>query len=374
MAGMHLTVENFSVLRLARTPGVGVATVRRAVAKCGSARAAIEAWDDFTQGKRPLVEAREIEKELETLAAHGGVMVAWGSADYPPALQALPDAPLVLSVLGDTRVLHARQVAMVGNRSASAAALAWTQTCASELARSVVICSGLARGVDTAAHQGALTTGRTVAVVAGGVDHVYPPENGALRERIIGTGCVISEQPFGSAPTAQLFPRRNRIIAGLSIGVVVSEASKHSGSLITAQHALDYGREVWAVPGNPGDPRAGGPNHLLKQGAILVEGAADILDGLPEAPAPYLPPAKPAPQPTLFAPLAPVDTHEEAEGEDEALSPRQKIWALLGTVPVRFEDILPRVEMNEAELNVLMTELELDGLAARDALGGWRRA
>jgi DNA processing protein len=323
----------------------------------------------------------DVVRECEALSAAGGWMLLWGEPNYPEFLRDLPDAPIVISGLGDVQVLSTRMLGIVGNRSASLAGLETTRTLATQLAQKhITVVSGLARGVDTAAHTGALQGGGpTVAVIAGGINHVYPPENAKLREDIIANGCVLSEQPWGSAPTASLFPRRNRIIAGLGVGVLVSEATRHSGSLITAEYALNYGRDVWAIPGAPADPRSGGPNWLLKQGATLVEGVEDILSSLPATPAPYLPKvARSSPaQPTLFeAPASPEEVAEssgDSPALEEALSTRQKVFALLSGTPIAFDSLIRQIGLPEADLSALLVELELDGHATREPDGRWRR-
>jgi DNA processing protein len=366
-----MTPALFAQFRLARTSGVGPVTYRKAVGKYGSAEAALEAFAQWGRKGEAVASVALVEKELSALEKIGGTVLLWGQPDYPAALGELPDPPLVLSVLGDVSLLHKRQVAIVGNRNASAAGLTWTKGLATALARAgVCVTSGLARGIDTSAHQGALQAGGgTVAVVAGGVDHLYPPENKALREEIIARGAVVSEQPFGMVPTAQLFPRRNRVIAGLSIGVAVCEAMKSSGSLITAQCALDYGREVWAVPGAPSDPRAGGPNWLLKNGATLVEGAADILQSLPNAPAPYVPRLV---QPSLLAEVEAVIEEDEGDGTQPA-SPRAHLYALLGSAPITGDELVRLSGLNESDMTLMLAELELEGHAAREPDGRWRR-
>lgn len=263
---MKFSPENIAKLRLIRTAGLGAVSVRRLLRRYASATAALAAAAVWQKPDLQVATAEDVERELAALEKLGGWMVLWGEPDYPAALSDLPDAPIILSGLGHRALLNQRQVALVGNRAASAAGLAWSRSTAQTLAAAgVVLTSGLARGVDTVVHEGALAGAPhglpcTVAVVAGGVDHIYPRENARLRLQIIAQGCVISEQPLGMQPIANLFPQRNRIIAGLSVGVVVSEATRHSGSLITAEYALNYGREVWAVPGSPGEARSGGPN------------------------------------------------------------------------------------------------------------------
>lgn len=298
-----------------------------------------------------------------------------GDKNFPAQLAELPDTPIVLSVLGEASALAQRQVAIVGNRSASASGLTWSKQLASDLARhGIVLTSGLARGIDTAVHEGAINGGGlTVAVVAGGVDNIYPPENAKLRDAIIANGCVVSEQPWGMMPTASLFPRRNRVIAGLSIGVAVSEATRHSGSLITAEFALNYGRDVWAVPGSPSDPRSAGPNWLLKNGASLIEGAEDILRDLPQRPAPFVLRARDVAQHDLFAAPADDARVESETGTPDDATPTQRVYGLLGSVAATFDDLVRETGFNEAVLSGLLVELELDGHAIRESDGRWKR-
>lgn len=370
---MEFDNARLALLRLARTPGVGPVGLRKLLARFGNAEAVLDAFATWSRKGQELTGLDRVRREIDALGAVGGHLLLWGDADYPPHLAELPDPPLALSVLGDVRHLHARHVAMVGNRNASAAGLVWSRDLAMALAsEGVGVTSGLARGIDTAAHEGALKAGGiTVAVVAGGVDHVYPPENAGLRGQIIAHGAVVSEQAWGMVPTAQLFPRRNRIIAGLSVGVAVCEATRHSGSLITAQCALDYGREVWAVPGAPSDPRAGGPNWLLKNGATLVESAADILAHLPARPAPYVAPLR---QPSLL-PEAYDDEIAGMDGESlsPAATPRTAVYELLGAQAITVDELVRACGLAEHELLTLLVELEMDGHAHREADGRWRR-
>lgn len=374
--------EWLAKLRLARTPGIGPVSFRKLMRLQENARDIVADWDTLGPKMPKLAAEDSVLRELDILHKHGGTLLLQGDETYPKFLTELPDAPLVLSVLGDVTALHARQVAIVGNRNASAAGMAWSKQMASDLARAgVTVTSGLARGIDTAAHEGALAAGGlTIAVVAGGVDHVYPPENSKLREAIIAHGCVVSEQAWGMNPTASLFPRRNRIIAGLSIGVAVSEATRHSGSLITAECALEYNREVWAVPGSPADPRSGGPNWLLKNGATLIETAEDILRDLPNSPAPYAPKVT---QSSLFemadaaTPPAPALSFSTAMDDNTlkaALSPPQSVFGLLSGIGVNFDDLIRQSGLDEARLSGVLIELELEGHAVREADGRWRRA
>ena len=250
--------------------------------------------------------------ELDATAKLGGRILLFGAADYPPLLALLDDAPPAIAVLGDMALLSLRAVALVGGRNASVNGRRIAEDLGAELARAgLVVVSGMARGIDAAAHRGALSmsaAGRTVAVVAGGLDMPYPPDHADLQRRIAAAGAVVTEASPGTVPQARHFPRRNRIIAGLALGVVVVEAAPRSGSLITARLAIEAGREVFAVPGSPLDPRSCGGNDLIRQGATLVETAADVLANLPDNPAASGPPCfrgKPPQMRPLGSPNAP---------------------------------------------------------------------
>jgi DNA processing protein len=255
-------------LRLARTEGVGPVAYRRLLGRFGNAGAALEALPGMARnGGRPgleLASADAARREMEQVRKLGGRLLFGDDADYPKVLALLDDAPPVIAVYGDAALLSARAVALVGSRNASANGQRLAEALAADLVASgLVVVSGLARRVDAAAHIGALRTGRTVACIAGGFDTPYPAENAALQARIAAGGAVVAEAPLGTAPQARHFPRRNRIIAGLSLGVVVVEAALRSGSLIIARLALEHNRDVFAVPGSPLDPRNRG--DLLRQ-------------------------------------------------------------------------------------------------------------
>ena len=281
-------------LRLARTDGVGPVAFRRLLARFASPAAALSALPSLARSggrtQAPTVPSiAEAEREIAQLHKLGGRFLVWGQADYPPLLALLDDAPPVIAMLGDAAILSERAVALVGSRNASTNGQRMAEALAGELAAAgVVVVSGMARGVDGAAHRGALAAigggGRTVAVVAGGLDLPYPPEHADLQRQIAASGVVVAEAPLGTAPLARHFPRRNRIIAGLALGVVVVGAAPRSGSLITARMAQENGREIFAVPGSPLDPRARGANDLIRQGAHLTEGLDDILNNLPDHP------------------------------------------------------------------------------------------
>jgi DNA processing protein len=347
--------------RLAQTEGVGPIAWRRLHTRYGSAEAALVALPRLARaGGRDTPPAipttAEAEHELDRLGKLGARVLVLDQPDYPPLLAMLDDAPPVIAVQGDPALLSARAVAMVGGRNASANGQRMAESLATALARSVVVVSGLARGIDAAAHAGALATGRTIAVVAGGLDLPYPPEHAALQRRIAETGAVVAEAPLGTAPQARHFPRRNRIIAGLSLGVVVVEAAARSGSLITARIAQEIGREVFAVPGSPTDPRSRGANDLLRQGAILTETAEDVLDNLPQHP------MFPSLDNGIAAPPGLAELRPElADDSLDLPTARSQVLDLLSSSPTPVDDVVRRCQFSPAAVMVVLLELELAG-------------
>lgn len=343
--------EALARLALSRTEGIGPVGFRRLLASEGSATAALRA---LRRGGVAGVRAQAApdlaaaEREWRALDRLGGCLIWLGDPAYPPLLAQLPDAPPVLSVLGDPALLAAPQVAIVGARAASAAGRRLAEDLAEDLAAAgVLVTSGLARGIDTAAHQGAMRAGRTLAVVPGGLDLPYPRENAGLQARIAERGAVVAEAPLGAAPVDRHFPRRNRVVAGLCLGVVVIEAAIRSGTLITAREAADLGREVFAVPGHPVDPRSAGGNALIKDGAPLVDCAADILDALPGL-APAGRDAAPG-RPAGPAPAPPEAT---------------QLLELIGQTPVTVDDLVERCHLPLPEIQAMLADLELDGHVA----------
>ncbi|MEX1206637.1 MAG: DNA-processing protein DprA [Dongiaceae bacterium] len=353
--------ERLDWLRLSRSENVGPVTFRQLLGRFGSAGAALAALPELARrgGLRKsltLCPQAAAAREVAALAALGARLVAGIEPDYPEALAALDDAPPLLAVLGDPGVFRRPAVAVVGARNASANGMRLAETLARELgAAGFVVVSGLARGIDGAAHRGSLDSG-TVAVLAGGIDVVYPPENEALHRAIAGRGALIAEQPQGTQPQARHFPYRNRLISGLALGVVVVEAALRSGSLITARLALEQGREVFAVPGSPLDPRSRGANDLLRQGAVLVETAADVLAALEGMTRPSLT-EPPAPD---FAPAGPAATDDPELGEA-----RERIESLLGPTPVAVDELLRRCQVSAPVVGTVLLELELAGRLER---------
>jgi len=346
-------------LRLIRTPQVGPVTYRQLLRRFGSAQAAIEALPDLARrggGRAPEVAPPALaERELAAAAKLGARHLFLDDPDYPPLLAELDNAPPTLMLRGDAALFRRHAVAMVGARNASAAAVRFARQLAAELAREeIAVVSGLARGVDTAAHMGSLASG-TIAVIASGIDVAFPPENAELQERIANEGLLIAEQSPGTEPRARHFPYRNRIIAGLALGTVVVEAAPKSGSLITARLAAELGREVMAVPGSPLDPRAQGCNGLIREGATLVQSAADILEQIRPIDARML--------------RAPGSSFDAPPPEDASDAERSALVALLGPVPVAIDELIRQSALAPAIVQTILLELELAGRLERHAGG-----
>ncbi|HEX7966585.1 MAG TPA: DNA-processing protein DprA [Stellaceae bacterium] len=355
--------EKLDWLRLIRSENVGPVTFYQLLARFGSAAAALDALPEIARrgGRdRPLAlfPKSAAERELTALDRAGGRLVAWGEPGYPPALAAVDDAPPLLSVRGDAHILMRPAIAVVGARNASANGRRFARDMALQLGqRGIVVVSGLARGIDAAAHEGSIPTG-SIAVLAGGIDVVYPEENRALHEAIAERGVLVAEMLVGTVPQARHFPRRNRIISGCALGVLVVEAALRSGSLITARFALEQGREVFAVPGSPLDPRCRGTNDLIRRGATLTETAEDILGPIEV----QLTPAPGRPPETLAdAPPAP------AAGDGELASARRRVLERLSPTPVPVDELVRECQISPTlTLNVLL-ELELAGRLERQA-------
>jgi DNA processing protein len=353
-------------LRLSRSRRVGAVTFHRLMAEHGSAGAALAALPGIASAAG--VEGYEVcpprvaEAELKQGRAFGARLVLHGEAGYPRLLSALPDAPPALWVTGDAALLDQPALAMVGARNASSLGVRMARRLALGLVEAgFVVVSGLARGIDTAAHAAALEgQGGTVAVMAGGIDVIYPPENEALAREIAARGCRISEHPPGLVPQARHFPLRNRIVSGLCRAVVVVEAAAKSGSLITARSALDQGREVMAVPGHPFDARAAGCNLLIRDGAVMVRGAADVLEALgapgPSARADDRLPVLPGPE----APQRPLK---------EVALLHSMILSRLGPSPLAEDQLLRDLKVSPAELAPELLNLELEGQISRQPGG-----
>ncbi len=357
----HLTDEQrIDWLRLIRSDRVGPHTFRSLVNHFGSAHTALERLPDLARrggAARPgrICSEDDARAELAASKRSGVSLVAPGEAGYPPRLAVLDDAPPLLGVRGAQEALMRPTIAIVGSRNASGAGLKFAASLARDLGEAgFVIASGLARGIDQAAHRASLGSG-TVAVLAGGHDRIYPPEHEDLLATIIESGgAAISEMPLGHVPRARDFPRRNRLISGVALGVVVVEAAHRSGSLITARIAAEQGREVFAVPGSPLDPRAAGTNDLIKQGATLTTEASDVIDAV---------------EPIMGRPIELGEPDDEPLDFEPDASDRARIVDLLGPSPILLDDLIRMAGTSPAIVRTVLLELELAGRLERHGGG-----
>lgn len=350
-------------LRLIRTENVGPVTFRDLLRRFPTAGEALARLPDLarrggrTRALKPTPKA-VAERELAALEAVGGRLLTWADADYPAALMAIDGAPPVLSVVGHPHLLGRPALGIVGARNGSLNGMRLAERFAAAVGEAgFTIVSGLAKGIDTAAHRGSLATG-TVACVAGGVDVIYPQENARLYASIGEAGCLVSEVAFGQAPTARHFPRRNRLISGLALGVLVVEATERSGSLITARLANEQGREVFAVPGSPLDPRSAGPNRLIRDGAQLVDAPEQIVETLSALI------DRPIAEPpgagfTGTQPLGDVT-------EDEVADARAAVLEALSATPTPVDDLLRHCQYPQPVIQAALLDLELAGRVRRD--------
>ena len=373
-AGMHymnsvsLSVsEKIARLRLIRTDSIGPITFRHLISRFGTASDALEGLHDIASKggrKKPLKipPKSAAEKELQQVQAFGGTALFLGDSEYPSLLSFIDDAPPVLFTKGHTALFDKETIGIVGARNASAAGIKLTRSLSAGLSdHDIVTASGMARGIDTAAHVSSFKAG-TLACLAGGLDIVYPRENQDLYDRICDIGLIISEMPLGTKPQARHFPRRNRLISGLSRAVLVIEAAEKSGSLITARMALEQNREVLAIPGSPLDPRAGGTNKLIREGATLVTSVADIISEL-----------------RTLAPLhlgepsdLPLFTHHTKDtlGSDMITQDmRSKILSLLSPSPIPIDDVVRLSDLDTEQVLTIILELEIAGNAIRHTGG-----
>ncbi len=359
-------------LRLLRSRRVGPSTFTRLMSEHGSAHAALEALPEVAQaaGATDYTICPEgvVLAEMKAARTAGARMICIGEADYPEMLQHISDAPPILWAMGDTSILHRPMIALVGARNASSLGTRMARALTTELAQQgLVVVSGLARGIDTAAHLAALDTG-TIAIMAGGVDVLYPAENAQLAHDIAKTGLRLSEQPMGMNPQARHFPRRNRIISGMSQAVVVVEAAAKSGSLITARNALDQGREVLAVPGHPFDARASGCNMLIRDGARLVRNASDVIEVLPAAESPGTEAQPQAELALTDLPDLPAPAPEKRTLRDTAKLHAQ-ILDRLGPSPVAEDQLIRDLAAPAHNVSPALLDLELEGRIRRQAGG-----
>lgn len=353
--------ERVDWLRLIRTENVGPITFYELLQRFVTAAAALDALPELARrggrARRMKVCSRAAaEREVEAATAAGARLVARIEPDYPDPLAAIDDAPPILTVKGHGHLIRQHCLAVVGARNASAAGLRLTRQIAGDLgAAGLVVVSGIARGIDAAAHQGSLASG-TIAVLSGGIDVVYPAENADLHERVAEAGLLATEAPFGTEPKARHFPRRNRLVSGLSLGVLVVEAALKSGSLITARNALEQGREVFAVPGSPLDPRSRGANRLIRDGATLTESADDIVKVLDDM---------------MRKPLGERETvafgpaTQLTPGHDELDRARTELMEKLGPTPVHVDELIRETGLGAPAVLTVILELELAGRIER---------
>lgn len=362
--------QRLNWLRLIRTDNIGPVTFRDLILFCGTASSAIEMLPDLNirgGSARPIrvMSMDDAERELETIERSGARLVGMGEPDYPSQLKNCEAPPPLVTIKGNAAVFRKPPVAIVGSRNASVIGARFTERLANDLGEAgFAVISGLARGIDAAAHRASLKTG-TVAVLAGGLDRPYPPENLPLYRAIPEEGGVlISEMPMGAEPRSRDFPRRNRIIAGLSLGLIVVEAAERSGSLISARMAGDMGRTVFAVPGSPLDPRARGTNLLLKQGATLVTEANDVIEMLrPLAGSSAYPTDMPT-QPNLLSPAM-----EEPESYQPIATEEQRdiVIDALGPVPTDIDTLVRHTGLDTGAIQLILLELDLAGRLHRYA-------
>ena len=358
--------DQFDRLRLIRLPQIGPVSYRQLLARFGSARAALEALPDLVRrgggAKLALADEGAIAREIDQVAKLGARHLFLDDADYPALLSHLDNAPPVMCIKGNLALLSSSSVAMVGARNASAGACRFARELAYQLGQmDITVVSGLARGIDTAAHTGSLASG-TVAVIAGGIDNIYPPENRALQDAIAERGLLIAEQPPGTEPRARHFPYRNRIIAGLSAGTVVVEAAPKSGSLITARLAAEAGREVMAIPGSPLDPRSRGCNQLIREGANLVQNAAEVAEII-------------RPLDVRMTPVAPRLVEAPMQQADDSYDrERDAIIDLMGMTYVSIDELVRQSGCSQAAVQMVLLEMELAGKLERGAGGRVRMA
>ncbi|QRM55040.1 DNA-processing protein DprA [Sinorhizobium sp. BG8] len=353
--------QRIAWLRLIRSDNVGPATFRDLINHFGSAETALEMLPELSRRGGSMRAIRvashaDAVRELEMAARHRAAFIGIGEPDYPPLLRHIDGAPPLIAVKGNAGIATEPAAGIVGSRNASIYGSKFAALLAREIGRAgYAIVSGLARGIDTAAHRASLETG-TMAILAGGIDQPYPPENAPLLDEITsGNGLAISEMPFGWEPRARDFPRRNRLIAGISLGLVVVEAADRSGSLITARNAAEFGRLVFAVPGSPLDPRCHGTNGLLKDGAIIATESEDVLSHL-----------RPLQEPDFFSgqtgagePASPPDPETMKRPPDD--DDRQRITEALGPTPVEIDDILRHTELPASVVYLVLLELDLAG-------------
>ena len=364
-AGIELTdQQRLAWLRLIRSENVGASTFIELIKLYGTASQALEELPGLVahSGRKPvqITSLAQAEAEYGKLRTHGARLICLGEPDYPAALHAVDAPPPVLSVIGNGRTLTRHAIAFVGSRNASLAGIKLTGQLVKGVAGGdYAVVSGLARGIDSAAHKASLQTG-TIAVFAGGIDQVYPEQNTDLARQIVDQGGVlISEMPFSWQPRAKDFPRRNRIVAGLSLGLVIVEAARRSGSLISARLANEMGRQVFAVPGSPMDPRSEGTNELIRQGAQLITGADDILAAInPVA-------QRPQQAPYSLEEVRQIDMASQSNTSTPNNDQRSQLLEAMGYTPVLIDDLIRHTGLHADTVQMILLELALAGAIER---------
>ncbi len=340
--------EKLAYLRLVRSKNIGFATISRLIDAYGSALKALSYLNDFPQKNIIIASLAEIEKEILAVEKFGAKFLFFNDENYPRILKEIPNPALVLTLKGDLELFQKDIIAIVGARNASLNGLNFAKKISADLAQnSIVTISGLARGIDAAAHEASYKSG-TIAVIAGSIDNIYPKENKLLYEKIFENGLVLTEMPFGAPPRPENFVQRNRLISGLSLGVVIVEAGLKSGSLTTAKFALEQGREVFAVPGFPFDPRCQGSNHLIKQGAKLTENIDDILEEFLNLKRKYIESESPS-----------IKEEKPIIIDNEIKQISAEILQKLSFTPVTIEELIAELQISSKLINIALVQLEL---------------
>lgn len=335
--------EIINYLRLFRSENVGRTTFFNLLKFFGNSQNAIENIGEYKDKKIKICPLDTAEKEFENCQKIGAKIIIFSDNSYPKLLAEIPDAPPLITFLGDVSLLDKNILAIVGTRNASINGCKFTQNIASDLGKSgFVIASGMARGIDSAAHKASIKTG-TIAVIGGGIDNIYPPENEKLYHQIASEGLIISENSFGAKPLASSFPQRNRIISGISLGTIVVESTLKSGTLITARYAIEQNREVFAVPGSPLDPRCAGTNRLIKEGAKLIENALDVLNELS------------IPQKVLQEEPKEIEVSKDMEIDEI----QKLILKNINHCPIAIDELIVNLALSSRLINIAITRLEL---------------
>ena len=350
---------------MALSSGIGPCRYAQLLEQFGEPIAALAGLADMRRKDVRVASLKDAEAAIAKAATAGADILLRGDDAYPFRLAETARPPLLLYIMGDQELLNRQMVGIVGARNASAAAKRFIEELAQDTGKAgIAVVSGLARGIDAAAHRGSLE-GTPLGVVAGGIDIVYPPENADLQASIAANGILVAESPIGAKPTDRHFPRRNRIVASLASGVVVIEAAEKSGSLITARFALEENREVMAIPGFPGDPRSRGANRLIQEGATMVQSADDVLKVLhTPQPEPMVRPVKAKPRATKALTAEPPTT-STAEAEAAVPDPKDRLLSALGAAPVTVDELARECQLEASVAAAILLDLELDGAVER---------